>query len=118
MHGPERPFTMLTRDVNRLVPGPQCAIISVGGTGLGGRMGKEIRTADILGLPVDERLRLVQEIWDSLATNPSSVPFPDWHRSELEERLARHNADPNEVEPWDEVRARLSRPVKKKRSTS
>jgi len=75
-----------------------------------GPMGKAIRAADILGLPVDERLRLVEEIGDSLAAEPSSVPLPDWHRTELDQRLDRYKADQDAVEPWDEVRADLSRP--------
>ena len=77
-------------------------------------MGKEIKAKDIIGLPVDERLRLVEEIWDSLAADPSSVPLPDWHRTELDQRLARYQANPDAVEPWDEVRTRLNKPVAKR----
>ena len=76
-------------------------------------MGKEIKAAEILGLPVDERLRLVEEIWDSLAADPSSVPVPDWHRTELDQRLARHETDPQAAQPWNEVKASLSAPLEK-----
>ena len=59
----------------------------------------------ILQLPPDQRLQLVEEIWDSLATSAASVPVPDWHRAELDRRLA----DPTEKPTltWDEVQQNL-----------
>jgi putative addiction module component (TIGR02574 family) len=71
-------------------------------------MGKEIKAKDILGLPVDQRLELVEEIWDSLAADASAVPIAGWHQAELQRRLARHKADPGDVETWGEVRAQLA----------
>jgi putative addiction module component (TIGR02574 family) len=61
----------------------------------------------IMKLPPAERLRLVEDIWDSLTASPEDVPVPDWHREELERRLD----DPNEAATltWDEVR-RKNRP--------
>jgi len=70
-------------------------------------MGKEIKAKDILGLPFDKRLELVEDIWDSLAADASAVPIPDWHQVELKRRLARHKADPGEVETWEEVQVKL-----------
>ena len=43
---------------------------------------------EILHLPPAERLRLVEDVWDSLAASTSDVPVPDWHRAELDARLA------------------------------
>jgi putative addiction module component (TIGR02574 family) len=70
-------------------------------------MGKEIKAKDILGLPFDKRLELVEDIWDSLAADAQSVPIPDWHRAEIKRRLDRHKANPGTVEAWEDVRARL-----------
>ena len=81
-------------------------------------MGKQHRSAEILGLPAAERLRLVEEIWDSLAAEPSSVPVPDWHRTELDRRLARHAADGDAVRSWTEVKSRLSASPPKRRRKS
>ena len=39
---------------------------------------------EILDLPADERLHLVEKIWDSLAVSAESVPVPDWHKAELD----------------------------------
>jgi putative addiction module component (TIGR02574 family) len=47
---------------------------------------------EILRLPADQRLKLVEDIWDSIAASPDSVPVQDWHRVELDRRLA----DPSE----------------------
>ena len=47
---------------------------------------------EILRLPPEQRLKLVQEVWDSLASSPDTVDVPAWHREELDSRLA----DPNE----------------------
>jgi putative addiction module component (TIGR02574 family) len=35
---------------------------------------------EILRLPPDQRLQLVEDVWDSLAASPDDVRVPDWHR--------------------------------------
>jgi putative addiction module component (TIGR02574 family) len=65
--------------------------------------------AEILKLPVEERLRLVELIWDSIATNPSAVPLSDAHRAAIDERLAEHARDPDDVLTRDEVLAAARR---------
>ena len=62
---------------------------------------------EILRLPVDERLKLVHDIWDSIVATPSDVPVPDWHKAELDRRLDHPEPGPNLT--GDEVRARLRR---------
>ena len=61
----------------------------------------------ILRLPPDQRLKLVEDIWDSLAASPADVPVPQWHLDELDRRLA----DPTErtSASWDEVKRTLKR---------
>lgn len=63
---------------------------------------------EILRLPADERLRLVEDVWNSLAASPDAVGVPDWHREELDRRLA----DPTEEATLslNDVRSRLGRP--------
>lgn len=69
------------------------------------RMTSSALLSQILQLPREQRLQLVEDIWDSLAQAEAGVPVPEWHRSELDRRLA----DPNEQETlsWDEVQQRL-----------
>lgn len=61
--------------------------------------------AEILQLPVEERLRLVQLIWESVAADPSAVPLGDAHRAVIDERLAEHERNPDDVVTRDEVLA-------------
>lgn len=64
---------------------------------------------EILRLPAEQRLRLVEDVWDSLAASPDEVAMPEWHRKELDQRLA----DPSETATlsWHDVEGRLRRPT-------
>ncbi len=59
--------------------------------------------AEILKLPAEERLRLVELIWESLARDPADVPLGEAHRAVIDERLAEHERDPDNVVTRDEV---------------
>ena len=65
--------------------------------------------AEILKLPAEERLRLVEIIWASLVTEPSSVPLGDAHRAMIDERLAEHERNPDDVVSREEVLAEARR---------
>ena len=62
---------------------------------------------DIELLSVQQRLDLIARLWDSIPNSADAVPVPQWHRQELERRLAAADADPGAAEPWEQVRARL-----------
>jgi putative addiction module component (TIGR02574 family) len=49
---------------------------------------KPIRLSDVLELPIDERLKLVEAIWDSIAEVPEAVELTEEQRAELDRRLA------------------------------
>ncbi len=55
---------------------------------------------------VEDRLALMEEIWDSLASEVETRPITDGQRRELERRLADGIARPDAVIPWQEVKAR------------
>jgi putative addiction module component (TIGR02574 family) len=42
---------------------------------------------DIEGLSRDEKLELIERLWDSLTANQKEIPIPDWHRELLDRRL-------------------------------
>jgi putative addiction module component (TIGR02574 family) len=56
-------------------------------------------------LPVDERLFLVEAIWDTIAAEPNQPELTAAQRQELERRLAAHAASPENVVPWEQVKA-------------
>lgn len=67
-------------------------------------------TAKSLGIDrmsVADRLRLVEEIWDSIADSVDSMDIPQSHRDELDRRLAAMRDDPHAGSTWEEVKARL-----------
>jgi len=66
-----------------------------------------ISIADILELPVQERIRLVELIWDSVAAVPEAVEVSPALKAELEARLAEFEATPEAGYFWDQVKARL-----------
>ena len=59
--------------------------------------------AEILKLPVEERMRLVELIWESLAADPSALPLSDAHRAVLDERLEEHERNPDDVATRNEI---------------
>ena len=59
---------------------------------------------DILKLSIDERIHLVQTIWDSIATDTESSGISEEHMKVLDERLERHKDHPDEIVSWDEVK--------------
>ena len=65
--------------------------------------------AEILKLPIEERMRLVELIWESLAADPSTLPLSDAHRAVLDERLAEHERNPDDVATRDEILAEARR---------
>ena len=66
-----------------------------------------ISIADILGLPIQERIRLVELIWDSVAAVPEAVQISPALKAELEARLEEFEANPEAGYSWDEVKSRL-----------
>ena len=68
---------------------------------------KQVSVAEILELPVAERIRLVELIWDSIAAVPEAVSISEELKAELDRRLAEFEADPDAGSPWEEVRSRI-----------
>lgn len=70
---------------------------------------KQELVAEILALPVQERVRLVGAIWDSISAVPEALPLTQWQREELDRRLAEFEADPKAGSTLEEVFARIRR---------
>ena len=56
-------------------------------------------------LDVEERLRLIGEIWDSIESE--SIEIPDHHKGILDARLKSMEENPGAGSSWEEVKARL-----------
>ncbi len=63
--------------------------------------------SDLFELGVSERLQLVEDLWDSIASVPTAVPVPDWQKEELARRKAAHQQNPDAAVTWEEAKRRI-----------
>lgn len=68
-----------------------------------------VQLEDILKLSVEERVQLIEAIWDSIAADPTALSLTDAQREELDRRLDDFERDPADTLSWAEVRASLER---------
>ena len=62
---------------------------------------------EIRSLPIPDRLQLVEQIWDSIVQDEKAFEMTDRQKSELDRRLAAHEASPGRGQPWEVVKQRL-----------
>lgn len=65
------------------------------------------RDVDIASLTTEERLSLLEELWESLAAAPEALPLTPTQRVELDRRLDDLDAEGPVGIPWDEVLSRI-----------
>ena len=70
-------------------------------------MSATLKALGIDRMTIDERLLLVEEIWDSIAVEHESLVIPQSHKDELDRRLAARVANPKAGSSWEVVKARL-----------
>ena len=68
-------------------------------------MSVSLKSLGIERLSVAERLVLVEELWDSIA---AATPLTDAQRIELDRRLADHEANPDDVFSWEEIKSSIT----------
>jgi putative addiction module component (TIGR02574 family) len=76
-------------------------------------MTPNMKSLGIDQLPRDVQVALVQEIWDNIAAETSTVPLSEQQRIELERRLAEDDASPDDSIPWEEVKAKAIERLKR-----
>ena len=60
--------------------------------------------AHLFKLPVEQRLLLAQELWDSVEDEALNRPMPDWQVEELRRRAAQYRAGESKTLSWEEVK--------------
>jgi putative addiction module component (TIGR02574 family) len=55
----------------------------------------------------EERIEFVQDLWDRIARDQSSVPVPDRHKQILDRRLDAYQANPHARRPWNELLSKV-----------
>lgn len=61
------------------------------------------------GLPVEERARLVEELWDEFAKEMDQRPLSEAQRRLVDERIRQHEETPTDIEAWETARDDLLR---------
>lgn len=72
-------------------------------------------TIDINAMPVADRLRLMESLWDSLcdAKNTNGA-LPAWHAEVLAERMVRLDDGNESPRPWADAKEDIRRQVRAK----
>ncbi len=76
-------------------------------------MSSTLQTLGIDRLTFEDRLALVQELWDSIAIEAENSPLTDDQRSEVDRRLAAYQANPQSAIPWEQVEAEVEARLKR-----
>lgn len=68
-----------------------------------------IDVKELLKLPAEERLEIAQVLWESVEPEDEVhfVSIPEWQSKILKERLEDLESNPDDEQPWEEVRAEI-----------
>jgi putative addiction module component (TIGR02574 family) len=66
-----------------------------------------VEFAPIFELETSEKLQLLEDLWDNIASRPDNIPILDWQKEELTKRKAAHLQDSSLASSWDSVKARI-----------
>jgi len=67
-------------------------------------MSLETILEQIQSLPVTDRLKLVQAVWDGIEQENGELVLTDEQKAELDRRLEQHHQNPASGIPWEEIR--------------
>jgi putative addiction module component (TIGR02574 family) len=66
-----------------------------------------VEFAPIFELETSEKLQLLEDLWDNIASQPANIPILDWQKEELTKRKAIYLQDVSLASSWDSVKARI-----------
>jgi putative addiction module component (TIGR02574 family) len=76
-------------------------------------MGVTVKSLGIDKLPIEERLALVDEIWDGISSEVQALNLNDEMKAELDRRITLADTNPNASIPWDLVKLEAEARLKK-----
>jgi putative addiction module component (TIGR02574 family) len=65
---------------------------------------------EVQSWPPEDRLRLIEELWDGLSGGGFGPEPTEDLKDRLDRRLAALDADPSHVVTWEEIKAHVRRP--------
>ena len=72
-------------------------------------MAIELSCDQLDALTVAEKVQLLEQVWQSLCSQPDSIASPDWHADVLMKRRQRLLDGSATSIPWHEAKAQLQR---------
>lgn len=69
--------------------------------------------AELLALPLEERVEVAEALWRSI----EDEPIPEWQKQLLDERLREAEENPDAFVSWEEVGAEVLADLDRARST-
>jgi len=65
--------------------------------------------AELLRLPAEEKLRLIELLWESLSTGAPGLASSDAHRAAIDEALVEHRQAPDDALTLEQVMSGVRR---------
>ncbi len=69
----------------------------------------DLRTvlSEVESWPAEDRLQLIEEVWDSLGASPEATTLTHSQKQDLQRRLDAYRDNPKAGSPWEEIETRL-----------
>lgn len=64
---------------------------------------------EISKLSTPEKILLVEDLWDNISADDSSIPVPESHKTELDKRLKRYQSAPGTLLSLDDLKTRIEK---------
>ncbi len=61
----------------------------------------------VFELALSEKLQLLEDLWDSIASDPDQIPVLDWQKEELAKRKAAYLQNPDSGSSWEAAKERI-----------
>ena len=61
----------------------------------------------IFDLSVSEKLQLLEDLWDDIASDPATVPVHEWQKEELNRRKQNLLRNPGSALSWEEIQRKI-----------
>ena len=68
---------------------------------------KKITATDTIVLSIPERIQLVEDIWDTIATEAEAIELTEDEKRIIDERLEAYHRNPDVGSPWKDVYKRI-----------
>ncbi len=62
---------------------------------------------EIKSMSVDDRIHLIQAIWETIVEDQAPPELSEAQKKELSRRIAELDADPNNVLTWEQIKAHV-----------